>query len=256
MALLRVGGFAFLITAWALGSTMLHDVQLPPPTLALQALRDNFFEAPGLQLMGLEGGYLTHILYTVGNSLTAFIVGGVLGMAVGLMAARVQLARDASAPLLLLFATVPELVAAPFFLIWFGPNRLGQAVLVGFYTFVVISIASENAGLRLAPRYDEFAATLGAGRLRRFLTVVMPGALPATIGAVRVALAISWSLQTAGELLGSQQGVGRVIVLSQHISFTAGTLAVITLMGLIAVAIDFVVASLLRWLGRWREAIA
>lgn len=253
---LRVAGFGFLIAIWALAATRFSAVQLPRPQLAWQALRDNFITASGLQLQGLSGGYLSNVAYTIENALLGFMIGSVCGMIVGLLSARLQVVRDLSAPLLILFAAVPDLVAAPFFLVWFGPGRTAQALIVIFYCFVVVGISAQNAALRLPPYLEERAATLGASRTRTFVSVVIPGALPSTIGAIRIALATSWSLQTAGELLGSESGVGRVVVLSQQLSFTAGTMAVITLLGAFALVADGLVYGSLRWMTRWQETVS
>lgn len=252
---LRVGGFAFLILVWSLAATQFTAIQLPRPELAWDALTENFATAEGLQLQGFEGGYLDACLYTVGNALLGFGIGSVLGLTVGMLSGRIQALRDLSAPLLILFAAIPDLVAAPFFLVWFGPGRTAQALIVVFYCFVLVGIASQNAALRLPPQFEESAATLGAGARRRMLTVVVPGSLPTVVGALRIALATSWSLQCAGELLGSQSGVGRVVVLSQQLGFTAGTMAVISLMGVIALCADAVLTTALKWLNRWQEAV-
>lgn len=248
-------GFALLLGAWALAATQFLPVQLPRPGLVVEALRDNFSHAAALELQGLQGGYASHLEYTAVNALLAFGIATPVGLIVGMVSARVQLVRDISAPLLLLFATVPELVAAPFLLIWFGPGKLAQGTLVAFYCFVIVAITAQNAALRLAPEYEEFAATLGASRRRRFLTVVMPGSLPAVIGGIRIALAVSWSLQTAAELLGSERGIGRVIALSQQLGYTAGVIAVILMVGFVAVICDRALALALRWAVRWQEAV-
>ncbi|MGH2974183.1 MAG: ABC transporter permease, partial [Solirubrobacterales bacterium] len=207
MIVLRLGGFVLLVAVWALAATQFPAVQLPRPELVWQALTENLVHASGLQLQGLSGGYLSNAAYTIKNALLGCAIGSFSGFAIGLLSARLQVARDLSAPLLILFAAVPDLVAAPFFLVWFGPGQTAQALIVIFYSFVIVGIASQNAALRLSPDLEESAATLGASRVRMFLTVVVPGSLPATIGAVRIAVATSWSLQTAGELLGSQEGV-------------------------------------------------
>jgi len=248
-------GYGLLVSVWALAATQYLPVQLPRPGLVLEAIRDNFWSAPGLKLQGLQGGYASNLAYTTVSTLLAFFVASPLGFAVGMLSARLQRFRDISAPLLLLFATVPELVAAPFLLIWFGPGRLAQAILVGFYCFVIVAVAAQNAALRIAPEYEEFGATLGASAGRRFFTIVVPGSLPAVIGGLRIALAVSWSLQCASELLGSEVGVGRVIVLSQQLGYTPGIIAIILLVGLIAVACDRLLAGALRWSARWQEAV-
>jgi ABC-type nitrate/sulfonate/bicarbonate transport system permease component len=253
---LRLGGFAVLIAIWALAATQLPAVQLPRPELVWEALTENFSAASGLQLQGLSGGYLSNVLYTVENALFGFAIGASLGMLIGLLSARLQVIRDLSAPALILCAAVPDLVAAPFFLVWFGPGKTAQALIVIFYCFVIVGITSQNAALRLSPYLEESAATLGATRRRSFFTVVVPGSLPSTIGAVRIALATSWSLQAAGEILGSQSGVGRVVVLSQQLSYTAGTIAIVILLAAFALLADGVIYGVLRWMTRWQEAVS
>lgn len=254
--LIWLAGFGILLLVWSAAATQFLEVQLPRPGLVVDAIRDNFGHAAGLELQGLQGGYASNLKYTVLNTLRAFAIASPIGFLVGMLSARLQGVRDLSAPLLLLFATVPELVAAPFLLIWFGPGEWAQGVLVGFYCFVIVAVAAQNAALRLAPEYEEFAATLGASAWRRFFTVVVPGGLPAVIGGLRIALAVSWSLQCAAELLGSDTGVGRVITLSQQLGYTAGIIAMILLVGVVAVICDRLLTGALRWIARWQESIA
>jgi ABC-type nitrate/sulfonate/bicarbonate transport system permease component len=254
-AAIRLAGFGLLVGIWAAASTRFLAVQLPRPQLVWEAVHDNLMSAPGLALQGLEGGYLSNVGYSAVNALLAFLAGGLLGFVVGTASARLQWVRDLSAPLLLLFGTVPDLVAAPFLLIWLGPGQAAQFVIVSFYCFVVIGVAAQNAALRLAPDYEEYAATLGASARRRFFTIVVPAGVPAIIGSARVALATAWSLQCAGELFGSQNGVGRVVVLSQQLGFTAGTIAVICVLAVVALLVDALMTTLLRASCRWQSSL-
>lgn len=251
----RVIGLAALFIIWTIAASRMLPIQLPGPLLVWEAMRDNLTRAPSLELQGLTGGYLSNTVYTVTHALAAFMVGAVIGFVVGVLSARMQLVRDASAPFVTLFGTVPALVAAPFVLIWFGTGPSGQAGVVAFYAFVIVAIASQNSALQVSPAFEEFGATLGADSRTRFLTIVVPASIPGVIGAARIALASSWSLQAAVELLGSQQGVGRLVVLSQSQGFTAGTIAAILLLGGAGLVFDGLVVGVLRLITRWQEAI-
>ena len=252
MLALRLLGAAAVIGIWAAAATQFSAVQLPRPQLVLDAIDANMWSAPSLAFEGLRGGYASNVLHTVLTALGAAVVGGTTGFAVGVASARSQLIRNVSAPLLVLFAAVPPLVAAPFMLIWFGPGQLAQSAIVAFFCFVVIGISAQNAASNIPPAYDELAATLGASARQRLWRIVVPGSVPATIVAVRVCLATGWSLQAAGELLGSNRGVGRVIGLSQQLGDTAGSLAVILMLGLAGLAIETVVVAGLLYLTRWQ----
>jgi ABC-type nitrate/sulfonate/bicarbonate transport system permease component len=249
---LRLAGAAVVIALWAAAATQFSAVQLPRPELVLDAIRANFWSAPGLTFEGLHGGYASNVMYTVLTALMAATAGGASGFMVGIASARSQVVRNLSSPLLVLFAAVPPLVASPFMLIWFGPGQLAQSAIVGFFCFVVMGIAAQNAASSLPPALEEMAATLGATPRQRLRRIVLPASVPAMIVAVRVCLATSWSLQTASELLGSNRGVGRIIGLSQQLGDTAASLAAIILLGLVGLTIETVIVIALRHATRWQ----
>jgi ABC-type nitrate/sulfonate/bicarbonate transport system permease component len=248
-----VAGVVFLIAVWALAATQFTAVQLPRPALVLQAISDNAFSSPALAFSGLEGGYLANVAYTMVTALVAAAIGGGAGFVVGIAAARSQMVRDLSAPLLVIFGTVPPLVAAPFMLVWFGPGQLAQSAIVAFFCFVIMALTAQNAALALPPVYEELAATLNATPRERLRRIVVPGVIPAVIVAVRICIAAAWSLQCAGELLGSDRGVGRVILLSQQVSYTQGAIAVILLLGVAGLVVESAVVGALRYATRWQE---
>jgi ABC-type nitrate/sulfonate/bicarbonate transport system permease component len=250
---IRLAGVAAVIGAWAAASTQFTAVQLPRPELVWSQLTQNLWSDGSLAFEGLHGGYLSNVGYTVVTALVAVLAGGIAGFVVGLCSARSQLLHNLSAPLLMLFAAVPPLVAGPFVLIWCGPGQLAQSLIVAFFAFAVIAISAQNAASSLRPTYEEMAATLGASPRQRLLRIVVPASLPAMIVAVRVCLATGWSLQAAGELLGSNNGVGRIIGLSQEIGNTAGSVAVIILLAVAGVLVETVLVGFLRYLTRWRE---
>ena len=249
---LRVLGAVALVLIWAAAATQFSAVQLPRPELVWQTLRENIWSAPGLSFEGLQGGYASNVLYTLLTALGAATAGSLLGFAVGIASARSQLVRNASAPFFVLLAAVPPLVAAPFMLIWFGPGQLAQSAIVAFFCFVVMGISAQNAASNLSPAYEEMAATLGASPRQRLWRIVVPASIPATILAVRVCLATGWSLQTAGELLGSNRGVGRIIGLSEQLGNTAGSIAVILLLAAAGLAVEMTIVAALRYVTRWQ----
>lgn len=254
--LLRVAGVAGFVGIWwliALG--VANAAILPTPDAVWQSAVDNFAGSPALSYIGVQTtSYVANIGYTVGNALLAWGAGALVGVAVGLGSARLQVLRNVSEPVLFVFGSVPVLVAAPFFLIWFGFSRWGQFALVAFYCFAVVAIVAQSAALNLAPEYEEYAASLGATRRQAFRTVVVPACLPAILGGLRVALGTAWTLQAIAELLGSRIGVGRVIVVSAGLADVASVLAIIIALALVALVCDLVLRVVIRRAVRWQES--
>lgn len=249
---LGVAGFVGIWWVCALG--VANPAILPTPEAVLQTAIDNFGGSAGLEYIGVETtGYAANIIYTASNALLAWVVGAFLGIVIGLGSARMQWMRNLAEPVLFVFGSVPALVAAPFFLIWFGFSSWGQLGLVAFYCFAVVAIAAQGAALTLPPRYEEYAASLGASRRQRFRTVVVPACLPSILGGLRVALGSAWTLQTIAELLGSKIGVGRVIAVSASLADVAGVMAIIILLALVALAFDLLLRLIARRVVQWQE---
>jgi ABC-type nitrate/sulfonate/bicarbonate transport system permease component len=237
-------GVAVFFTGWELVAGQLaNPAVLPAPGAVVRNLVVNFTGSRALEFLGLaETSYLGNLRYTVIIVLAGWIAGSVLGVIAGLLASRTQFVRDLVDPVLYVFGVVPVLVAAPFFLIWFGFGPAGQWALVAFFTFVVVAGVALMSGLNVPPRFEEYAATLGLSDGQRLRRVVFPQSAPACVAALRTTLAAAWGLQAIAELMGSQAGVGRVISVRAGTGDVAAVLALIFVLGLVAVAVDAVFA--------------
>lgn len=242
----RTLGVVVVIVAWETLAAQVGDIAiLPAPGHVVLNVIENFGGSAALEYLGLsETSYLGNLQYTGSVVLTAWAVGSLLGLAVGITASRVQVVRDLAEPLLYVFGVVPVLVAAPFFLIWFGFGVPGQWVLVAFFTYVVVAGATLVAALNAPPRYEEYAAALGISSRQRLMRVVFPQAAPTCVAALRAALASAWGLQAIAELMGSEAGIGRAISVRAGTGDIASVLALILILGIVAVVADVVLTAI------------
>ena len=77
--------------------------------------------------------------------------------------------------------------------------------------------------------------------------------MTATGGAIRVAAASSWGLDVAAEFMGSQTGLGYLIILQQTYLRTAGIVILVVIYSLLAVLLDTLIARLEQRLTPWTE---
>lgn len=247
-------GIVAVVVAWEMLAARIGDpAVLPAPGLVVRNLIENFAGSRALEFLGLrETSYLGNLAYTAGVVLSAWAVGSVLGVLAGIVSSRVQLIRDLMDPVLYVFGVVPVLVAAPFFLIWFGFGPAGQWALVAFFTFVVMAGAALASSMNSPVRYEEYAATLGLGTAGRLRRIVLPQTAPANVSALRTSLAAAWGLQAIAELMGSQTGVGRVIAVRAGTGDVASVLALVLTLGVVAVAADLVLSRCSRKVFSWQ----
>jgi ABC-type nitrate/sulfonate/bicarbonate transport system permease component len=77
--------------------------------------------------------------------------------------------------------------------------------------------------------------------------------MPHLIGAIRVAAASSWGLDVAAEFMGSQTGLGYLIIMQQIYLRTAGIVMLVAIYSVLAVVFDTLIARLEKKITPWTE---
>lgn len=252
----RIAGIALAILVWHLGSMVIGEVTLPGPAKTMAYINENLFESRYLRSHGLGegGGYLPHLLYTTQNVIAGVMVGSAIGISLGLLSIRAPVIGEVVTPIAATFGTAPIVVAAPFFLLWFGIVAFGQFLIVAFYTSLLMYIFSRRAGDNVPPQYIESALTLGTNPGTVFRRIYVPATIPEISAGFRIALAGSWGLAAVAELLGSQLGAGFLIKFYASAFVVEGMFALTLLLGLIAIAFDRGAVFAFRYLTRWSES--
>ena len=250
-----VAGLLITLGCWYLASMVMGASRLPPPQDVAVNAFGNLLSSSRLPGIGLpRGGYLPHLLFTAANVLVGGGIGAVIGIASGLASAESRTAGEALDPVMSLLGTIPIVIMAPFFLMWFGLSGLAQVALVALYTATVLHLFALRGARNVPPAFLDYAATLGASPIQRFLSVRLPGALPEIFGGLRIAFAAAWGLAAVTEMLGGQFGSGRALVALRSVYDLTGIMAVVLLLAIFAIVLDsFIVAARLYVL-RWARA--
>lgn len=248
-------GVVLLIVAWQLLTNVVPLYSLPTPLGVAYRIGRDFVLAEELTSYGLrETGLLGSMIYTASNALMAVALGALLGTVGGLVTARFGIVRAALDPVLMTVGTIPILVLAPFFLIWFGVGRVSAVLLVVIYVAVILYVFAQRAADNLDPVYEEFAYTLGASQRRVVWDVLIPGTVPQILGGVRIALAGAWGLEAIAELLGSQRGIGKIVQVLAGSTDIEGIFAALIVLGLVAVVFDALAALVFSYAAGWAVA--
>lgn len=247
-------GVAILIAIWWLVSLGKPPARLPTPFEVARALTTDFLEIPALHYISFQSGGIDNaLLYTTISVLWAVGIGAAAGILVGLILGLSRTARELVLPILLVLSTVPVLILLPFLTSWLGPSRLVESGIVIFYAFVTLATVCQRAVESVGLLYRDYAETLGVRGRLKLTNVIAPAVLPDIIAGIRVALAAGWSFEAIGELIGGQQGAGRIIYTLSTLSDTAGMIAVVICLSAVAVTVDAVTAGIEKVVIRWRE---
>ena len=241
-----------IIVIWWLLAPQMGLIKLPRPGRVFTVTVDSLFQSKVIAAQGGgSAGLAPHLLHTIFRTFVGAAIGIAVGVGVGLLMGWSEFARDLLQPSLEGLRLVPSLVAVPFLLLWFGLSPWAQLGVIIYTTFVMLQVNTLNAIRNVAPRYRQFAMTLGASRWEVFRTVVLPAIVPEVTGGLRVVLALAWGAEVTAEIIGAQVGVGRVMRSMQAIFRTDVIIAAIIWIVLIAVVTDRILVLILSRKTRW-----
>ena len=139
-------------------------------------------------------------------------------------------------PVVKILRNIPLLALIALFLVWFGGEEIGIIVYIAFglwiiYTTNIIEAIDNTDRIRI-----NFARTLGAKNMDVYTNVIIPMIVPNIINATKVALGVAWAIALGGEFLAAQDGLGRLLIVSQQYMET-GRMLIILIVFIVLTAI-------------------
>ncbi|MFG1301960.1 ABC transporter permease [Xanthobacter sp. V3C-3] len=178
---------------------------LPSP----QLLVSNFVD---LVQNGYKGIPLwNHIGISLFRTLSGFALGVLLGIPVGLITGYSRIGNAMVSPIMAFIRPIPPIAFIPMAVLYFGLGELGKVVLIFFTAFNYAHVNAHAGAANVPIAYLRAAQSLGLTRLQTFWRVVTPAAIPQIFTGLKVALALSWAVVVAAELVGAQSGLGFMI---------------------------------------------
>jgi NitT/TauT family transport system permease protein len=207
----------------------------------------------------LREGYQGESLFgqigaSLSRTLGGFAIGGTFGVAVGLAAGYSRTVAAVISPVMSFIRPIPPIAFIPMVVLYFGLGETGKIVLITVtaFNYAVVNAQAGAAGTPMA--YRRAAATLGLSKWQEFWKVIFPAALPSIFTGLRVALALSWAVVVAAELVGAQTGLGFMIN-NAALLFDIPTVFIgIALIGLIGLILNTIIevaeSRIVHWRGR------
>lgn len=241
---------ASLLAVWFLATNtgLVPAEYLPSP----QALVERFVTLlrEGYQRVSL----VSQIGASLSRTLIGFTIGGTLGVIVGLAAGYSRFLAAMISPIMAFIRPIPPIAFIPMVVLYFGLGETGKIVLITVTAFNYAVVNAQAGALGTPLAYRRAAATLGLSKWQEFRKVIFPAALPSIFTGLRVALALSWAVVVAAELVGAQTGLGFMIN-NAALLFDIPTVFIgIALIGLIGLCLNTIIGlaedKIVHWRGR------
>jgi ABC-type nitrate/sulfonate/bicarbonate transport system permease component len=195
-----------------------------------------------------------HIGISLMRTLSGFALGVLFGVPVGLLAGYSRRAGAMISPIMAFIRPIPPIAFIPMAVLYFGLGETGKIVLIFFVSFNYVQANAQAGAANFPIAYRRASESLGLTKAQTFYRIVLPGALPQIFTGLKVALALSWAVVVAAELVGAQSGLGFMIsdaALLFRIPVVFIGIALIGAIGLILnLTLNFIEHKIVHWKGR------
>lgn len=240
---LGIGFFVLFVAVWALVTLggMVSPTFLADPITMLQQ---------GVTLF-TEYNFALDIGMTVMRVLSGFVLAAVIAVPLGIMMGAFKTWEAFLEPFVSFCRYLPASAFVPLLILWAGIGEMQKilVIFIGSFFQIVLMVAVTVSSARRD--LVEAAYTLGCSNRSIVRRVLIPGAAPGIAELLRLVLGWAWTYVIVAELIGSESGIGHMIVDSQALLNTGQIIFGIIVIGLIGLLSDYLFKRVNRRLFAW-----
>jgi ABC-type nitrate/sulfonate/bicarbonate transport system permease component len=194
----------------------------------------------------------SHVLVTVRTVLLGMIIAIPLGIFLAAIFSQFKLLQYGMTPVTLILVVTPMITLVPLFMLWMGFDYEPRFIVVVVQCSPIILLNTLTGFLQTPTRYIELMKGYGSSKLKTFIKVVFPNALPQVFTGVKLGCIFSTIATTSIEMVAGQPGLGyRVTYFSSQVQteLVFGCIICIALIGLLLyTAVDLIEKRVVTWI--------
>ncbi|MBO6554781.1 MAG: ABC transporter permease [Roseitalea sp.] len=225
---ISVASVVAVLILWQVSSGWLIDpFFLPSPVSVVAALWE----------MAVDGTMAQSVGISVYRIMAGWLLGSAVAVPLGLLVGTFRPVQSLFDPFVHFFRFIPAIALVTLFIVWFGIGEVSKILLIAYATgFTVLVNTASGIGAIAQDKVDA-ARCLGADRVQVFFRVIFPASLPNIYVGMRLALANSFLVIVAAEMLAANSGLGYLIWNSRlffRIDLMFGAIVLLGLLGFLA----------------------
>ncbi|HEX7542954.1 MAG TPA: ABC transporter permease [Patescibacteria group bacterium] len=213
---------------WQLTVIMFHIEQwiLPAPTQII----NSFWQSRSL--------IFYHLIPTVVEAMIGLIGATIISIVIAILMERSKIIRKIIYPFLIISQTIPFIILAPLLTLWFGFGLLPKIIIISLVCFFPITINLFDGFQGVDPAILCLLTSMGANQKQIFKWVKWPASLPNFFSGLKIAAAYSILGAVVSEWMGTDRGLGILLIRSTKSYLTDrvfATIGIITILSMVAV---------------------
>ena len=184
---------------------------------ATRALRIPRFIMPAPSAIFSEGWewryrFIGHTWVTLYETLGGFALSMLVGVPLAVLIVYSPTLKSALYPLIVLAQSVPKIAIAPVLLLVLGHGEIPKIIVAFLVAFFPVVVDTATGLAATPPELLDLSRSYRASAFKTFLKVRLPMAMPFIFAGAKVAITLSVIGAVVGEFVGSDQGLGYLIL--------------------------------------------
>jgi NitT/TauT family transport system permease protein len=195
--------------------------------------------------------FIGHTWVTLYETLGGFALSMVVGVPLAVLIVYSPVLRAAIYPLVILAQSVPKIAIAPVLLLVLGYGEVPKMVVAFLVAFFPVVVDTATGLAATPPELLDLSRSYRASAFKTFMKVRLPMALPFIFAGAKVAITLSVIGAVVGEFVGSDRGLGYVILSSTSYWKTEVAFSAMILLSLMAIVLFAAVSLVERFVCPW-----
>jgi len=210
--------------------------------------------APTSIMISLVTGFASmqfHILITLYEAFAGFAIAIALSFVIAILMDSLYGLKKTLYPILIISQTIPIIILAPLFVIWFGYGYTPKLVIVVLICFFPVTISLLQSLSGVDRELIDLMRSMGAGRYQIYKYVKLPASMTGFFSGLKIAATYSIMGATIGEWVGGKDGLGVYMIRAKQSFATdrvfAAILVITVLSILLLKLIEFIERKSMPW---------
>jgi NitT/TauT family transport system permease protein len=194
---------------------------------------------------------VTHTMVTLYETLIGFAFAIAVSVPLAVAVVYSQFLQNTIYPLLLALQSTPKVAIAPLLALWIGFGAAPKIIVVFLVCFFPIIVATASGLTAVPPQLIDLIRSLSASQIQTFIKIRFPTAMPHIFVGLKIAITFAVIGAVIGEFVGSENGLGYLILVSTSQSRTPLAFGALVLLTIMSIGLYYAVALVERIVVPW-----
>jgi NitT/TauT family transport system permease protein len=189
---------------------------------------------------------------TLINTFWGFVIGTVTGIMAGLLLGRSELLSKIYSPFIIAFNSIPRIALVPVIILMFGLGDASKIITAWVTVFFVVFFNTFEGARSVDRDHVAVARLFNASRWQIMRTTILPSTMSWVFASLTPALSFSLIGVIVAEFIGTERGLGKVIVEGQAQASAADMMVAVFVLMIVGVLLSLGIGRVQRHLLRWQ----